>query len=231
MALLDFDLSGSWTATAEAALRPLLPHCSGAQLAVLLSATTRLHWYQPTAAVPAADAAAWANGSVDEVKLNHMGLRGSRLQSRQVFLTRLLRQLRRHLGSLDPRSLGLVGAAVSQLGLHMQEREWVQPFMAAVKVIAASHIPLSATEVADLQRSVQYLSWKRRTARWRHSKSSNGSTRTAATLSSFRARNSWRCRHLRCRLACTRPRPTACGLQQLRPAAQHNTVRRRSQVP
>jgi hypothetical protein len=78
-----------------------------------------------------------------------------------VFLLQLLGRLRWHLSSLDARSLGRVGAAVSQLGLQMQVSAWGQPFMAAVRAIADSRALLSAAEVADLQRSVQYLSWRR----------------------------------------------------------------------
>jgi hypothetical protein len=57
--------------------------------------------------------------------------------------------------------LGLVGAAVSQVGLHMHDAHWGEPFMDAVRAVARSRVPLSAAEVADLQRSVQYLSWCR----------------------------------------------------------------------
>jgi hypothetical protein len=180
MAQLEFDLPAVSSAAFRSSLRPLLPCCSGQQLAVLLSATTRLHWYQvqqmnpraapaALAAAAAAGAAASGNAASDctpaptAAARTHGSCRSSRLSRRQghSFLRQILLLLQRRLLLLDPASLGRVGAAVSQLGLVMPAGIWSQPFLAAVRAVVDSRVPLAATEVADLQRSVQYLAWCR----------------------------------------------------------------------
>ena len=184
MAQLEFDLPAASSAAFRSSLRPLLPCCSGQQLAVLLSATTRLHWYQvqhlhprrtPAAHTGAAAAqTAAGNATLDCTAAGTAPIAGaaaagthgscaSHRSRRQggSFLRQVLLLLQRRLLLLDPASLGRAGAAVSQLGLVMPSGTWSQPFMAAVRAVVDSREPLAATEVADLQRSVQYLAWCR----------------------------------------------------------------------
>jgi hypothetical protein len=194
MTLLEFDLPPATVAGCRAMLLPVLPHSTGRQLAMLLSATARLHWYQrpeaPTSAAASAAGGAGVGAAGSAVSspvgrqarrlrrqqqqqqqreqeqqaqsLAHQGHQRQQQRRGQVLLQRLLRQLRWHLRALDPSSLGRVGAAVSQLGLRPHPDIWGEPFMAAVRAVVGSRVLLSAAEVADLQCSVQHLSWCRR---------------------------------------------------------------------
>jgi hypothetical protein len=202
MALLEFDWPAQTAAAFRVILHPMLPYCSGRQLATLLSATARLHWYHPaTGAGSPASASAAVDAAVpcaagrqarrlqrqqrqqQQLQQARLSVQQQQLQQRRqrqgrVLLLQLLGRLRWHLSGLDARSLGRAGAAVSQLGLQTQVNAWGQPFMAAVRVVAESRALLSAADVADLQRSVQYLSWRRRVSSSRCG-SGRGGGRTA----------------------------------------------------
>jgi hypothetical protein len=160
--LLDFELSGGWVATFRAAVQAMLPHFTGKQLALLLSSATQLRWFTPSAAA--------------SHQHQHQQQQQQQQRANRVFLRRVLLQLKRHLRRLPPTSLGLAGVAVGQLGLIMDSRLWVSPYIAQVTAVVAAATRMPAPQAADLQRSIQYLAWTRDNSMGRCSNRSRSST-------------------------------------------------------